>query len=193
MDYHWSGGRNCVASGDYKANKGENAGTERVLEEHGIDWRKVVKFAIKKTDQPSGYRHAFNEFLKSSDRLRVYEGGELIFSSIRKRLLPLMDYIDGYHRYHQKVIIFDKIMGNAAALLAIKARCRGVYSPLGSQPALETLGKYGINHHIGIVVPYIQQGSREDICPMEKLSLHKDPEEFYAAITNIINTRDSKM
>jgi len=160
---------------------------ERVLEEHDIDWRKVVKLAIKKTGQPSGYRRAFNEFLKSSDRLRVYEGERLIFSSARERLLPLMDYIDGFHRYHQKVIIFDRIMGNAAALLSIKARCQEVYSPLGSQPALETLGKYGIKHHIGVIVPYIQQDGHEEICPMEKLSFNKGPEEFWQLMVDIIN------
>jgi len=146
-----------------------------------------VRFAIKKTGQQAGYRRAFNEFLASNDRLRVYEGERLIFSSARERLLPLMDYIDGYHRYHQKVVIFDRIMGNAAALLSVKARCREVYSPLGSQPALETLDKYGVKHHIGIVVPYIQQDDREEVCPMEKLSFNKGPEEFWQLMVDIIN------
>ena len=146
-----------------------------------------MKFAIKKTGQQAGYRRAFNEFLKSSDRLRVYEGERLIFSSARERLLPLMDYIDGFHRYHQQVVILDRIMGNAAALLSIKARCREVYSPLGSQPALETLGKYGIKHHIGAIAPHIQQDGREEICPMEKLSFNKGPEEFWQLMVDIIN------
>ena len=146
-----------------------------------------MKFAIKKTDQQSGYRRAFNEFLASSDRLRVYKGERLIFSSTRERLLPLMDYIDGYHRYHQKIIIFDRIMGNAAALLSIKVRCQEVYSPLGSQPALETLDKYGVKHHIGTIVPYIQQDGREEVCPMEKLSFNKGPEEFWQLMVDIIN------
>ena len=146
-----------------------------------------MKFAVKKTGRQPGYMRAFNEFLASGDRLRVYEGDKLIFSSTRERLLPLMDYIDGFHRYQPKVIIFDRIMGNAAALLSIKAHCQEVYSPLGSQPALETFDKYGIKHHIGTIVPFIQQNDREEICPMEKLSFNKGPEEFWQLMVDIIN------
>ena len=146
-----------------------------------------MKFTVKKTGQQPGYRRAFNEFLKSGDRLRVYEDERLIFSSARERLLPLMDYIDDFHHYHQQVVIFDRIVGNAAALLAIKARCRELHSPLGSQPALETLDKYGIKHHIATIVPYIQQNSSEEMCPMEKLSFNKGPEEFWQLMVAIIN------
>jgi hypothetical protein len=130
---------------------------------------------------------AFNEFLASGDQLRVYEGGKLIFSSTKERLLPLMDYIDGFHCYQQTVIIFDRIIGNAAALLSIKAGCQEVCSPLGSQLAVETLDKYGIKYQLGSIVPYIRQPHRDEICPMEKLSIDKGPEEFWQLMVDIIN------
>ncbi len=77
-------------------------------------------------------------------------------------------------------------MGNAAALLSIKANCRETYSPLGSKLAIKTLDKYGIKYHITEIVPYIQKPDGEDMCPMEKLSINKEPEEFYEVIKNII-------
>lgn len=132
------------------------------------------------------YEPLFNEFLLSSDTLRVYEGNQLIFSSTKDRLLPLLEYIDRCAPHHQPVIILDKIMGNAAALLSIEANCREVYSPLGSQLAVKTLDKYGIKYQLTEIVPYIQKPNGEDMCPMEKLSIDKEPEEFYEAIRSII-------
>ena len=129
----------------------------------------------------------FNEFLTSDDTLRVYEGDRLVFSSAKDRLLPLLEYIDRFAPDYQHVVIFDKIIGNAAALLSIKADCHKVFSPLGSQFAVKTLDKYGIKYHFTKVAPYIQKPDGEDMCPMEKLSLGKGPEEFYEAMLKIIN------
>ncbi len=132
------------------------------------------------------YMPSFSEFLVTDDTLRVYKDDELLFSSAKDRLLPLLEYIDRFAPNYQQVIIFDKIIGNAAALLSVKASCQQVYSPLGSRLAIETLDRHGIKHHIARIVPYIQRPDGEDICPMEKLSINKEPEEFYKAIKNII-------
>jgi len=132
------------------------------------------------------YTPLFNEFLLSADSLQVYKDSQLLFSSSKDRLLPLLEYIERLAPYHRQVVVFDKVMGNAAALLSVEANCQEVYSPLGSQLAVKTLEKYGIKHHITEIVPYIQQPNREDMCPMEKLSLDKGPEEFYTVIRSMI-------
>ena len=135
------------------------------------------------------YGRLFNEFLISSDTLRVYKDDKLLFASNKDRLLPLLEYIDRFVPYHQQVVIFDRVIGNAAALLCVKAISREVYSPLGSQHAIKTLDKYGIKYHLTKVVRYIQKPGGEDMCPMEKLSIDKSPEAFYKAMRNIINKR----
>jgi hypothetical protein len=89
-----------------------------------------------------------------------------------------MDYLSD-HQPEEPVVIFDKIMGNAAALLAVKANCREVYSPLGSEPGIKTLKKHNIKYHLDKVVPFIMRPDGKDMCPMEKLSIGKTPEEFY--------------
>ena len=136
----------------------------------------------------------FSKFLASDDTLRVYEGDRLIFASNEDRLLPLLEYIDSFTDCLQPVVIFDKIMGNAAALLVVKAGGQEVYSPLGSQVAVLTLDKHGIKHSLSEIVPYIQMPGGGG-CPMEKLSLDKGPEEFYEIMKGIIkldrvNNRD---
>jgi len=132
---------------------------------------------------------SFQKFLMSSDSLHVYEASKLIFTSDKSGLLPLLEYINQCSPLHQRVIIIDKVMGNGAALLSILANCQEVYSPLGSQLAINTLDKYHISHHITNTVPYIKKTPDGEMCPMEKLSLHKDPEEFYTAVRNVIHPR----
>ncbi len=132
------------------------------------------------------YADFFNEFLVSGDTLRVYEGNQLIFSSTKDRLLPLLEYIDRFSHGRHGVVMFDRILGNAAALLAVEVSCREVYSPLGSQHAVKTLEKYGIGYHITEIVSYIQKPDGEDMCPMERLSMNKEPEEFHEAIRVLI-------
>jgi len=109
---------------------------------------------------------------------------ELLFSSKKERLLPLLEYINQSGHSHQPVVIFDKIMGNAAALLSVKAGGEEVYSPLGSQIAVKTLEKYSIRYHLNEIVPYIQRPGKEEMCPMEELSLNKEPAGFYDEVKN---------
>ncbi len=127
----------------------------------------------------SMYEDLYRDFLESDDTLRVYDGDAPVFTSKKDRLLPLMEYIADAGSSHQQVTIFDKIMGNAAALLAARVNCREVYNPLGSELAVRTLDRFEITCHINKIVPYIQQPDGISMCPMEKLSIGKEPEEFY--------------
>jgi hypothetical protein len=127
------------------------------------------------------YNELFADFLTSGDTLRVYRDGGLVFSSAKDRLRPLLDYLR-QSSLVPKVVLFDKVMGNAAALLSVKAGCAEVYSPLGSQTAVSTLERYAVSHHLTEVIPYIQGPQGNNICPMEKLSQGRTPEEFYRLI-----------
>ncbi|MBA7624251.1 hypothetical protein ES703_31658 [subsurface metagenome] len=138
------------------------------------------------------YQRIFSEFTASDDTLRVYEVDRLVFSSRKDRLLPLMEYIDRFAPDHRGVVIFDKIIGNAAALLAVKAGGREVFSPLGSELAVQTLEKYGIAYHFTRTAPNIQRADGEDMCPMEKLSIGKEPDEFYREMVAIISKSAAK-
>ena len=124
----------------------------------------------------------FNDFLISADTLWVYDGDSLIFTSNKDGLQPLLEYINRIVPYQSEIKIFDKIMGNAAALLSVKADCGKVYSPLGSQLAIKTFGDYNAEYHFTKIVPYIQNREGQGMCPMEKLSINKSPEEFYEAV-----------
>ena len=122
---------------------------------------------------------SFARFVNSSDTFRAYHKGKLIFKSKKDRLIPLLEYIASFVPQVQGVVIFDRIVGNAAALLLRKAYCLEIYTPLGSEFAARTLSEQSIKYHFSRTVPYILNEAGDDICPMEKLSLGKNPEEFF--------------
>ncbi len=124
------------------------------------------------------------QFINSGDTLWVYKGTKLIFQSRKERLMPLLDYIDAFVPQIKGVTIFDCVVGNAAALLLKKALCLKVHSPLASQAAVRSLEKFGISYHFLKIVPRIREGN--DICPMEKLSGGKTPDEFYQAVKALL-------
>jgi len=121
-------------------------------------------------------------FIKSEDSLWIYKEAELIFRSKKERLIPLLEYIDAFVPQVEGVTAFDRIVGNAAALLLKKASCLEVYSPLGSQVAVNSLEEFGISYHFPKIIPNILNQQGNDLCPMEKLSLGKTPEEFYRVV-----------
>jgi len=129
----------------------------------------------------------FEEFLKSPDTVRVYTGDKLLFSSQAERLIPLLEYAAKFAPYQKDVTVLDRVVGNAAALLLKKILCKEVYSPLGSESAIQALESFGIMYHFNEVVPCIQDDSRQNLCPMEKMSLGKTPEEFYQLMSKKLN------
>ncbi len=124
----------------------------------------------------------FAAFIASKDTLRVYRDGKLVFASRKDRVAPLVEYIDSSGAPPGGVVVFDKIAGNAAALLSVKAGAAEVDSPLGSELAIKTLDRFGIKHHLVRTVPYIERADGQGMCPMEKLSIGKEPDEFYRLI-----------
>jgi hypothetical protein len=133
----------------------------------------------------------YKNFISGDDTLRIYRGRTLVFSSKKEGLLPLMEYIAGRENSRRKVVIYDKVMGNAAALLAVMVNAGEVYSPLGSEIAVKTLDRYGIKYHLDRTVPCIMRDDGQGMCPMEQLSTGKAPEEFYRIMKERINSTSS--
>ena len=124
----------------------------------------------------------FGEFLESKDAFRVYKGSRLLFASRKDRLVPIVEYIENRAPYEEGVTVYDRIVGNAAALLLETIRCRLVFSEVGSEHAIRTLKSAGIRYHFNETVDCIMNDSGQDMCPMERLSLGKNPDEFFRAL-----------
>ncbi|MEA1971556.1 MAG: DUF1893 domain-containing protein [Thermodesulfobacteriota bacterium] len=125
----------------------------------------------------------FESFLKSGDTVRIISPGGTIFRSQKRGISPLLNYIE-QSPLMDEVVVLDKITGNAAALLMKKACCREVLSPLGSELAAESLQCFGIVRHFMKTVPHIINREGNGMCPFEKMSIGKSPDEFYELVKN---------
>jgi len=127
------------------------------------------------------HKDLFELFLGSHDTLRVYDDDQLVFSSSASRLAPLVVYLGQPPIPGANIVIMDRLVGNAAALLCIGAGCREVFSPLASQIAVETLRASGVKYDFTRIVPRIETPAG-DICPMEEMSIGKTPSEFWGLL-----------
>ena len=125
----------------------------------------------------------FESFLKSGDTVRVISPDGTVFRSQKRGISPLLNYIE-QSSLMGEVVVLDKVTGNAAALLMEKVLCREVFSSLGSKLAAETLERFGITRHFTKTVPYIINREGNGMCPFEKMSMGKSPDEFYNLVKN---------
>ncbi len=124
----------------------------------------------------------FKKFLKTDDTLWICLAGNLLFRSTEKGIASLLTYLQEFPPHPEGVTVFDRVVGNAAALLLKKAFGKKVYSLMGSELAAETLKRLGIAYSFLTVVPYISNQAGDDMCHFEKASIGKSPEEFYELV-----------
>ncbi len=121
----------------------------------------------------------FYDFLQSEDTLQVYEQGEMIYSSRILHLLPWLEYIKLFSPLVFRPAAFEKITGNASALMAVKSGCRKVYSAAGTSLAARTLARCHISYQFIRTISAIDPDIGDEARFLETLSIGKNPNEFY--------------
>jgi len=124
----------------------------------------------------------FEKFIESGWGLALWLGDKRIFRSKKSGVRGLLDFVKKYGKKYEGVIIFDRIVGQAVALLAAYLKAKAVYGALGSELAIKALKKFKIEFYFQKTVSNILNKDQTDLCPFEKLSLDKTPEEFYKSL-----------
>lgn len=124
----------------------------------------------------------FETFAKSSLTLQVWHNGKIILKSKKEGIKGLLDFAKKHDRKFDDLIVFDKVIGNAAALLCVYLGAKEIYAFLGSKPAKKTLKKYKTKFYFKKTIPNILNKTKTDLCPMEKLSKRKTPVQFLSAL-----------
>ena len=83
----------------------------------------------------------------------VVRDGRLLFSSRLQGIQPLLDALD--HNVLPGSALADKVVGRAAAMIAVLGEVNAVHSPLMSQEAVDVLSEAGILHCADKVVEQI--------------------------------------
>jgi hypothetical protein len=132
----------------------------------------------------------FKSFCNSQDTVWICRGHDILFQSTRKGIAPLIEYIDTYGSSPGDIIAYDRVIGNAAALLLEKAGCMAVFSVIGSELAEKTLQSLDITYSFAHVVPYIVNRTGEGMCPFEKASIGTSSDEFFQYVKERIRFTD---
>ena len=124
-------------------------------------------------------KQKFDEFLKSSWGLELWLGNKLIFRSKKAGVAGLLAFIQEHDSKYKNLVVFDKIVGRGAALLAVYLKAKAVYGALGSELAAQALKEFKIEFHFQKTIPNILNRDKTGLCPIEKISLNKNPDQFY--------------
>ena len=103
---------------------------------------------------------------------------QIIYKSKSRGLKPLIFCFKNYRQQMRGAMVFDKVVGRAAALILVVAGVARVEAPLICAEAIKILRAKKIE--VGYIkkVKNILNRTGNDLCPMEKLSAGKTIKEF---------------
>ena len=116
---------------------------------------------------------------KPAPSLTVLHEGTPILTSHGKWLYPLCEleaYLAAHPSQPQHLILQDKMIGKAAALLIHRLRCRTVEAGILSRRGEAVLQRYGMAYPYELLVDHIQCQTEELLADVE------DPEEAYRLV-----------
>ena len=125
----------------------------------------------------------FEEFAKSSLELEIWSREEIIYQSEKSGVAGLLDFIAENGNNRSDLVVFDKIVGRGAALLAAYIGAKEIFGVMGSELAIGCLKELKISFHFNGVVDKILNKDKSDMCPIEKMSLGMGPEAFYRLLS----------
>lgn len=108
----------------------------------------------------------------------VIKNNKIVCRSKKEGLKPLLFCLRRKSEVLKNSTVYDKIIGRAAACLMIYGKVKNVMTPVISRSAIQELKKYNIKFEYLKTTGKIMNKKGDDICPMEKLSRNKKPDEF---------------
>lgn len=110
----------------------------------------------------------------------VVKNGQILLTKRGEGISPLLEAIEEFKEEMMGSVVGDRILGKASAMLLRYSKVKGVYAPQATKTALALLIIGGILVEIDELIPFIQNRSKDGICPFEKiLEGVESPEEAY--------------
>lgn len=137
---------------------------------------------------------AREQLLKEQQTLVIVKDSRVLYSSVQKGILPMYEAVSQLKEQLQGAAVADRVIGKAAAMLISQFQIAYLHTEIISEAAKEKLEKAGIPYSYEKSVPYIQNRSKTDLCPVEKLSQGVEQvEELKQKISAFLNSlKESK-
>jgi len=111
-----------------------------------------------------------NYFIGKNWSFVLIKNNKMIYKSKSQGLKPLVFCLKNYKKEMQGAVVYDKIIGRAAAMLLVYGKIKEVWMPIISEGGLEYLQKNKIKIIYQDKVKNILNIKGDDLCPMEKMS-----------------------
>jgi len=111
------------------------------------------------------------EILESEGRALVLaRDGAVLFKDDRRGIGPMYDIATKERESARGSSLADKVIGKAAAMLAVDAGIENLYAAVLSEEAELVLSEASIYCEFGKMVPFIQNREKTGKCPMERIA-----------------------
>lgn len=97
----------------------------------------------------------------------ILQKGKIVAVEKGRGISPLLKIYDEKGELMQNAVIVDKVIGRAAAFIAIKGGAVAVHGKIMSEDAQKLLQEYGIKSSYDLLVPRILNNKRDGLCPLE--------------------------
>ena len=116
--------------------------------------------------------------------LLVYKDGQISYQD-EHGIKPLLIQIK--KKGLKDAIVVDKLVGKAAALLMVYGGVKQVHTNIIAKDAMIVFEKYNIKYSANEIVEYIQNRTKDGLCPMEEKVKNIDkPKKAYKIFKKII-------
>ena len=120
----------------------------------------------------------FLEFTKSGFSFVLLKNREVVYRSCKQGLKPLLFCVKKNKKEMRGAVVFDKVVGRAAAILLAHAKVKEVWTLTVSTGGKRYLLKNKIKLQYQNEVKDIMNRKGDDLCPMEKLSRKVSKKDF---------------
>ena len=100
---------------------------------------------------------------------------------------PLMTKLRGDMHFFENGVIADKVVGKAAALMAVLGGAQAVYGEVMSESAKGVLEEHDVEYSYHTLVPYIENRTKTGRCPLEESVVNvENPKEAFGILEKTI-------
>jgi len=122
------------------------------------------------------------QFIVGKWNLAVYQNDKPAYQSEATNLEALTDYLRREGRRRRDVVMFDRYVGRASALLMTLCRPTKVYAGVISDGGAEIFEQSNIPFEAGETVNWLTGRASADMCRFEKLAQGRTAEELWCIL-----------